>query len=122
MKAYPVELRTRIVRAVARGVPRAEVADLFAVSRRTIARYVAQERQGQPLTPKQSPGRPAAIGPDQAAALQTQVSARPDALLAEHCAVWEREQGVRVSVATMSRAIRALAITVKKSPVRGGAR
>jgi transposase len=121
MKAYPVELRTRIVQAVARGIPHAEVAALFAVSRRTIARYIAQERQGRPLTPGQSPGRPPIIGPDQAAALQAQVAAHPDATLAEHCARWERMYGVRVSVATMSRAIQALAITVKKSPVRGGA-
>lgn len=121
MKAYPVELRTRIVQVVARGVPRAEIGELFAVSQRTIGRYVAQERQGQPLTPKQSPGRPPAIGPDQADALQAQVAAHPEATLAEHCAMWEREQGVAVSVATMSRAIRGLAITVKKSPVRGRA-
>ena len=118
MKAYPVELRTRIVQAVARGVPRAEIAELFAVSHRTISRYVAQDRQGQSLVPGQSSGRPPAIGPDQAAALQAQVAAQPDATLVEHCALWEREQGVGVSVATMSRAIRGLAITVKKSPLR----
>lgn len=122
MKAYPVELRSRVVRAVERGVPRADVARLFAVSPRTIARYVAQQRQGHDLTPGRSPGRPPTIGPHAATALATQVAAHPDATLAAHCAVWEREQGVRVSVATMSRAIRGLAITVKKSPVRGRAR
>jgi transposase len=121
MNAYPVELRSRIVQAVARGVPRAEVAEVFAVSRRTISRYVAQARRGQSLTPRQSPGRPPAISPDQAATLHAQVAAHPDATLADHCAVWEREQDGRVSVATMSRAIRALGITVKKSPLRGRA-
>ncbi len=122
MKAYPVELRRRIVQAVARGMPRAEIADLFAVSQRTIVRYVAYQQQGRALTPRQSPGRPPVIGPDQTDAVQAQVAAQPDATLAEHCAVWKREQGVAVSVATMSRAIRGLAITVKKSPVRGRAR
>ena len=118
MKAYPVELRTRIVRAVEGGRPRGAAARLFAVSPRTIARYVAQRRQGHDLTPGRSPGRPATIGPDQAGALRAQVAAHPDATLAAHCAAWERAQGGRVSVATMSRAIRALAITVKKSPPR----
>ncbi|MDP8907728.1 MAG: hypothetical protein M3N47_01130 [Chloroflexota bacterium] len=38
MKAYPVELRDRIVRAVENGLGRAELARLFAVSPRTISR------------------------------------------------------------------------------------
>jgi transposase len=122
MKAYPEELRSRIVQAVERGMPRAEVADLFAVSRQTVTRYVTRHRQGHGLTPGQSSGRPRAIGPEQAEALRAQVAAHADATLADHCTRWERAQGGRVSVATMSRTIRALAITVKKSPVRGGAR
>jgi hypothetical protein len=36
--------------------------------------------------------------------------------MAEHCARWEDEQGVPLSVATMSRVIRRLGITVKKVP------
>ena len=122
MKAYPVELRTRIVRAVASGMAQTEAARMFAVSPRTIRRYLVQQGQAPDLTPGQSPGRPPAIGPAQADAVQTQVAAYPDATLAEHCALWEREQGVAVSVATMSRAIRRLAITVKKSPLRRRAR
>lgn len=122
MKAYPVELRSRIVPAVERGMPRAEVAALFAVSVRTIARDVAQQRQGHELTPGRSPGRPPRIGPAQAAMLAAQVAAHPDATLAAHCAIWEQEQGVRVSVATMSRALQARAITLKKSAVRCRAR
>lgn len=118
MKAYPVELRDRIVRAAESGMARTEVARLFAVSTRTVRRYLAQQRRAGDLTPGQSPGRPPTIGPAQAAALQVQVAAYPDATLAEHCALWAREQEERVSVATMSRAIRGLAITIKKSPVR----
>ncbi len=97
-----------------------EVARVFAVSPRTVRRYLVQQRQGGDLTPGQSPGRPPMIGSDQAPALQAQVATHSDATLAEHCTIWEQEQGVRVSVATMSRAIRALAITVKKSPLRRG--
>jgi transposase len=118
MKAYPAELRTRIVAAVDGGMAHAEVARIFAVSERTIRRYLAQQRHTQDLTPGQSPGRPPTIGPDQAAALSAQVAAQPDATLATHCTLWAQEHGIAVSVATMSRAIRRLAITLKKSPVR----
>jgi transposase len=121
MKAYPAELRTRIVAAVERGMTPREVARVFAVSERTIRRYRTQQRQTQDLTPKPSPGRPPTIGPDQADCLRAQVAAHPDATLAEHRAIWEREQQVTVSIATMSRATRRLAITLKKSPVRRGA-
>lgn len=122
MKAYPAELRIRIVRAVEGGMAQLEAARLFAVSTRTIRRYVTEHRADGDLTPGQSPGRPPRIGPDQTDAVQAQVAAHPDATLAEHCAIWEREHGVGVSIATMSRAIQRLAITVKKSPVRGRAR
>ncbi len=122
MKAYPAELRIRIVRAVEGGMAQTEAARMFAVSDRTIRRYLTQHRVIGDLTPGQSPGRPPRIGPGLADALQAQVAAQPDATLAAHCIIWKREQGVAVSVATMSRAIRSVAITVKKSPVRGRAR
>src|SRR5215207_5901546 len=114
MKAYPAELRTRIVAAVDRGMTPFEVARVFGVSERTIRRYRAQQRHTQDLTPGQSPGRFPLIGPHHAACLHAQVAAHPDATLADHCAIWTQEQGVTVSVATMSRRIRNLAITLKK--------
>jgi len=118
MNAYPVELRTRVVRAMAGGLGRAEVARLFAVSPRTISRYLTQQQRTGDLTPGRSPGRSPRIGPDQADALRAQVAAAPDATLAQHCATWAREHRVRVSVATMSRVLRRYGITVKKSPPR----
>ena len=47
-------------------------------------------------------------------ALWRQLEARPEATLEEHRRLWERERGVRVSVATMSRAIRRLGWTYKQ--------
>jgi transposase len=119
MKAYPAELRTRIVAAVDGGMAQTEVARIFAVSARTIRRYLAQQRHTNDLTPGHSPGRPPMIGPDHATRLQAQVAAHPDVTLADHCAIWAQDSGVTVSVATMSRAIRRRAITLKKSPLRG---
>jgi transposase len=118
MKAYSLDLRERIVRAVAAGTSPREAATRFDVSRRTVSRYLRQQRQTGDLAPRHASGRPPTIAAAQAAVLRAQVTAAPDATLAEHWVRGEREQGVRVSVATMARAIRACAITVKKSPPR----
>ncbi len=99
-----------------------EAARVFAGSPRTIRRYLVQQRQARDLTPRQSPGRPPTLGREPAATLRAQVAQHPDATLAAHCAIWAREQGERVSLATMSRVLRRLGITVKKSPARGRAR
>jgi hypothetical protein len=61
--------------------------------------------------PRSGRGRPARIGPMHYAALESQLAARPDATLAEHVELWERSQGVRVSVATMDRSIARLGWT-----------
>ncbi len=45
MKSYPVELRPRIVVAVAGGMAQTEAARVFAVSTRTIRRSLVQQRQ-----------------------------------------------------------------------------
>lgn len=113
MRAYSLDLRERIVRAVAGGMPQAVAAAQFGVGRATVERYVARQRTGT-LAPRRSPGRPARIGREAAAALRAQVTAAPDATLAEHCAQWAREQGASVSVTTMHRAIARLGWTRKK--------
>jgi transposase len=118
MKQYSVDLRERLLRAIDAGLSQAEASRLFGVATSTIKRWKQQRASTGDLTPKPRPGRPPRIGPGQAAALRAQIAQDPDATLAAHCAGWARDQGVRVSVATMSRAIRRLGITVKKSPPR----
>jgi transposase len=122
MKQYSVDLRERLLEAIDAGLSQAEASRLFGVGTSTITRWRQRRASTGELAPKPRPGRPPRIGVADAAALQTQVATAPDATLAEHCARWAREHEVLVSVATMSRAIRRLGITVKKSPVRRGAR
>src|SRR5436305_703886 len=117
MRAYSMDLRERIVAAAAAGACRAAVARQFQVSRATVARYVRRAQVGQ-LAPGTSPGRPAQIGTNEAAALQAQLAAHPDATLAEHVEYWRWEQGVTVSVATMHRAIGRVDWTRKKRRFR----
>ena len=105
MKAYSKDLRLRVLDAVDRGTPRAEVARLFQVSMPTIKRWLRRRRETGTVAPARRPGRPAVkMGPLRAGLLP-QLEAQPDATLEEHGRAWERTQHVRVSTATMSRVI-----------------
>ena len=118
MRAYSQDLRQRILHAVDQGKPRAEIIQTFAVSRSTIKRYLKLRRETDDVKPKAIPGRPAKKGAALLTGLQPQLDAHPDATLEEHCQIWETTQGVRVSTATMSRAIQRLDWTRKKKTLR----
>lgn len=114
MKAYSQDLRERVLRAVDQGRPRSEIISLLGVSRATIKRYLKQRRELGMLTPKPIPGRPSRKEAALQAGLSPQLRAHPDATLAEHCQMWEAAHGMRVSSATMSRAMAQLGWTQKK--------
>ena len=116
MKQYSADLRERLLRAIDAGLGQAEAARLFGVGTSTIKRWKRQRREFGTLAPKARPGRPPLLGPAHRAALEAQVRAAPDATLAEHCATWEAARGVRVSEATMSRALRRIGWPLKKRP------
>ncbi len=115
MKAYSQDLRLRVLQAVDDGMPNAAVARQFTVGLTTVKRYLARRAADGHVLPKTSPGRPARVRPDAYAAVTAQVSALPDATLAEHAAAWEKAQGVSVSQWAMGRIIRRLQLTRKKS-------
>ncbi len=124
MKQYSVDLRERLPGANDAGLGQAEASRRFGVGTSTITRWRQRQHATGTVVPTPRSGRPPAIGPDQADALRAQVAQQPDATLAMHLAQWERERGIRVNVATMSRTIRRLGITRKKRPPRrlaGGA-
>jgi transposase len=114
MKAYSIDLRHRIVAAVQAGDAKSAVARRFCVERSTVRRYLRQWEQTGSLVPRPIPGDTPAIAPAQYPALLAQLTALPDATLAAHCERWEQEQGVRVSLSTMSRAQRRVGWTRKK--------
>src|SRR5438034_8190697 len=114
MKAYSQDLRERILRAVDQGKPRTEIARLFGVSESTIKRYVRQRREKGHVQPKPIPGRPATKRAPLEAKLQPQLESQPDATLHEHCDTWQAQEGIKVSISTMSRAIQHLRWTRKK--------
>jgi transposase len=118
MRAYSTDLRERILYAVDQGKPRAEIIEMFHVSRATIKRYLKLRRETGEVKAKAIPGRPAKKGAALLAGLPVQLALYPDTTLAEHCQIWEMTQGVLVSSATMSRAIQRLNWTRKKKTLR----
>ncbi len=115
MKTYSRDLREKLLAAVDRGMPRKEAVGVFGVSPATLKRWLRRRRQTGSVAPmRRRPGmrpRIGGAGADERRALWRQLEARPEATLEEHRRLWERERGVSVSVATMSRAIRRLGWT-----------
>lgn len=117
MNAYSKDLRLRVLGAVDRGLPREEISDLFGVSCSTIKRWVKRRREGEDLEPRHSTGRKRTLlaTAEQRRELWEQLEENDEATLERHCELWQQRRGVRVSLATMSRAIRQkLGWTLKK--------
>ena len=116
MNAYSKDLRARVLAAVDRGDPRALIVETFGVSLATVRRWVRRRRETGEVAPRPSPGRTPSIckTTEERRALWEQLEANPEATLEEHRELWERERSVRVSVATMSRAVRKLGWTYYK--------
>ena len=108
MNAYSKELRVRVLDGVDRSLPRREASELFGISLSTIKRWVKRRREGEDLEPKPSTGRKRRIlaSAEEKRVLWEQLEENDEATLEHHCELWEKERGVRVSIATMSRAIR----------------
>jgi transposase len=122
MKPYSQDLRERVVKAVDEGLSRSEIVHLFGVSEATIKRYLKLRRETGSLAPKSIPGYPPRKIEALQKGLQPQLEAHPDATLEEHCRLWETQTGVKVSISTMSDAIRRLKWTWKKKTVEASER
>jgi transposase len=116
MRAYSMDLRGRVLAAVDRGTPRKEIVRTLGVSEPTIRRYLRLRRETGSAAPKPYPKRPFSIGQsvEHRRALWKQLEEHDDATLERHCQLWERKEEVKVSISTMSRAIRKLGWTLKK--------
>jgi len=97
--------------------PEKEVVRTFGISMPTLERYLRRRREGAGLTPGRSTGPTPSICASfqERRALWKQLEENDDATLEHHCELWEMSQGVKVSVSTMSRAVRKLGWTFKKS-------
>ena len=113
-RAYSVDLRERIVRAVQQGMSQPQAAQQFSVSLASVERYLRLNREGQGLQARPRPGRSVSVlRPEEHEALREQVRAYPDLSLAEHAALW-REDHSAASPSTLVRRFKALGLTRKK--------
>jgi transposase len=115
MKPYSKDLRIRVLAAVDRGIPRGEVAETFGVSEPTVRRWLRLRRETGGVDPKPPSGPPARKGRALEEALPAQVSRNHDLTLEEHRELFYDEQGVAVSVSSVSRAFGRLGLPLKKS-------
>ena len=110
------DVRERALAAIDGGHPVADVAAFFQNDPSTIRRWIRQRsRTGSGVSRPRS-GRPRIVAAAQEPALEAQVTAQPDATLAWHCQRWQETQTQSLSVATMSRRLRGMGITLKKRP------
>ena len=113
MKAYSEDLRTKIVQAVDRGMPKSEAARTFGLSRSSVKRYAAARREGRPLTPKKHPGSKPKLDERARKLLEADVEQRPAITLKDRCRFLEEVAGVLVSESTLSRLLRRMGFSPK---------
>src|SRR3954470_19357463 len=109
MRAYSMDLRERVVAAVDRGMTQEQAAVTFGVSVNTVGGSLPRRRNTGSLAPTAYRHGPR---PEKTQRLQAWLPARlqvaADATLTEHAAAFTAEEGLVVSLATMSRAITTL--------------
>jgi|SRR5919112_5513284 transposase len=113
MKAYSEDLRTKILEAVDRGMPKSEAAKTFGVSRSSVKRYAAARREGRPLAPRKHPGSKPKLDQRARKILQADVEDRPAITLKERCRFLKEIVGVSVSESTLSRLLRKMGFSPK---------
>ena len=114
MKAYSLDLRTRVLAAIDGGLPRADAVRTFQVSLGSIKRWLRLRQTSGTLAPRPRTGKVARITTAQLPTLRFQLEQFPDASLAEHARRWNADHATTLSSWTLGRAIRRLGWSRKK--------
>ena len=117
MKAYSLDLRTRIVAAVDRHVgSQGEVAALFGVGRTLVKKLLRQRRETGSVAPKRHGGGPPKLDAKKAGAVRSYIlEVKKEASLVEVQAYVARRWKVGLSGATLSRLLARLGLPRKKN-------
>lgn len=114
-KTVTKEVREKIVRAYEHGVGTIEeVAIIFDLSPRTIAKFLKLYREGKDLTPGRHTGRPAILTKENLAVVKTVVSLNKDGTLQEYADEFKTKTGIEVTYVTMHNACKKLNLRRKK--------
>jgi transposase len=116
MRPYSVDLRIRVVQAVNDDKkPPEEVAQQFRISPASVYRFLQLDRDLNDLTPLKGTGRPRLIPAELELILLEQIQANNDLTLEEHCKLWKKKTGLKVSVTCMFESQKRVDVTLKKS-------
>ena len=117
MDAYSEDLtKKKIVEAVERGMPKAQAARFFGVGISSVKRYLATARAGRSLAPKKRPGFKPKMDQTTRRLLEANLQERPAATLPQRRDEYlGRVAGVRVSDSTISRMLKRLGWSRKKT-------
>ncbi len=116
MRPYSLDLREKIVESVKKGVPKAETARRFGVDRATVKRYCKQLDERGTLEPRKAPGKRSKLDEKAMRLLAKDLQQRPWATHSQRAEFLFAVLGVRVSEATVCRAVRRLSRSRKKDP------
>jgi transposase len=116
MSAYSLDLREKIVESVKKGVPKAETARRFGVDRATVKRYCKQLDERGTLQPRKAPGRAPKLDEKATKLLLEDLEERPWATHSQRAEFLFALMGLRVSEATVCRAVGRLRRSRKKDP------
>jgi transposase len=118
MEAYPIEMRKRILADCDAGMNTQAAALKYQVRESWVRRRKQRRRENGEIAARKAGSRPPSKWRPHAERIAEAVRQHPDATLIE----LRDHLGLDVSPQTLSRALRALEITVKKSPSRQRAR
>jgi len=114
MKAYSLDLRTRVLAAIDGGMSRADAVRTFQISLGSIKRWLHLRQTSGTLAPRPRKGKTASITAAQLSTLRFQLDQFPDVSLAEHARRWNADHATTLSSWTLGRAIRRLGWSRKK--------
>ena len=112
MKAYPVEYRRRVVELHGEGWSTREIQDALGVSRAWVDSIKRLAAAGKPLDVKSRANRRTSLAIRQGDRLKARVADHPGTTLAD----LKKDLGLTESVWSIWRALRALGLSLKKSP------
>src|SRR5271154_417137 len=98
-RPLPIEQREKIVAAYEQGLGTVqEIATIFAVTPRSVFRYLQQQRETGDLSPEPIPGRPAILNDENLAIIKKLVLANADETLEQYRSRFYKETGIDVTI------------------------
>jgi transposase len=114
MKAYSLDLRTKIVESVRKGISKSETTHRFGVNRSTVNRYLNRLKEDGSPAPRRRPGKSLKLDERAMQLLEADLEARPWATHNRRSEFLFGICGVKVSEATICRSIKQLGYSRKK--------